>query len=111
MFCRQEEASGFTRFFTELGCSPSVAWLELSASVGARQGVDHRVRYLDDCEVLPAAPFPFLVSSSHKTPLWWAGDQQYGLAEVGGAGFHELRVGHHPRGDDSEGGGPGRDWI
>lgn len=53
--------------FTELGCSPSVAWLELSASVGARQGGPPS-SYLDDCEVLPAAPFPFLVSSSHKTP-------------------------------------------
>lgn len=62
MSCRQEEASGSTRCFTELGCSPSVAWLEWSASVGAGQGVNHRVRYLDDCEVLPAALFPFLVS-------------------------------------------------
>lgn len=30
-----------------------------------------------------------------------------GLAEVRRAGFRELRVGHHPRGDDSVG---GRAW-
>ena len=29
------------------------------------------------------------------------------MAEVGRAGFHELRVGCHPRGDDSEGGETG----
>lgn len=30
--------------------------------MGEGQDVDHRVCYLDDCEVLPAALFPFLVS-------------------------------------------------